>query len=53
MAAEITVAAITGGLVALVLVALIDPQGSMTHVNAAIIAVGIFTGIGLDRLLRG
>ena len=53
IAAEITLAAIGGGLVALLFIALIDPQGEMRHVDTAAIAVGIFGGIGLDRLLRG
>jgi hypothetical protein len=53
VAVEITLAAIAGGLVALVLVGLIDPTGEMRHVDIAVLAVGIFGGVGLDRLLRG
>jgi uncharacterized paraquat-inducible protein A len=53
VAAEITLAALAGGVVALILIALVDPNGEMKHVDAAAIAVGIFGGIGLDRLLRG
>jgi hypothetical protein len=52
-AAEITLAALAGALVAFVLVALIDPDGRLTHLHAAALAAGIFGGIGLDRLLRG
>jgi hypothetical protein len=52
-AAEITLAALAGALVALVVVGLIDPDGQLTHLHAAALAVGIFGGIGLDRLLRG
>jgi hypothetical protein len=53
VAAEITLAAFAGGLLALVVVALIDPGGELTHIDTAAIAVGVFGGIGLDRLLRG
>jgi hypothetical protein len=53
MAAEITAAALAGGLVALVIVALVDPDGRLTHLHAAALTVGVFIGIGLDRLLRG
>lgn len=53
VAAEIAIAATAGGLVALLLIGLIDPTGEMRHVDIAVIAVGIFGGIGLDRLLRG
>jgi hypothetical protein len=47
-----TAAALAGGLVALIIVILIDPGG---HLNIDITAVtlGILAGIGLDRLLRG
>jgi uncharacterized paraquat-inducible protein A len=50
--AEIVASAILGGLVALLAVALIDPQGRLTHVDSVIVTVGIFAGIGLDRLVR-
>ena len=53
VAAEITMAAIAGGLVALLIVALIDPQGQLTHVDTVAVTVGVFGGIGLDRLIRG
>ena len=53
VAAEITLAALAGGLGALLLVSLFDPEGRLTHINTAIITVGLFGGIGLDRLLRG
>jgi hypothetical protein len=52
IAAEIVAAAIIGGLVALIAVALIDPQGRLTHIDSVIVTVGIFAGIGLDRLVR-
>ena len=53
IAAEIALAAIGGGIVALLLVALIDPGGQLTHIDTAAVTVGVFAGIGLDRLLRG
>ena len=53
VAAEIILAALLGGLVALVLVSLLDPNGQLTHIDTAAITVGVFGGIGLDRLLRG
>lgn len=53
IAAEVTLAALVGGAVALLLMSLLDPDGRLTHINTAAIAVGVFGGIGLDRLLRG
>ena len=50
---ELTLAAIAGGLLALVFVALIDPAGQLTHIDTAVVTVGVFGGIGLDRFLRG
>ena len=50
---ELTLAAIAGGLVALLVVALIDPNGQLTQIDTAAVTVGVFGGIGLDRLLRG
>jgi hypothetical protein len=52
-AVEIAAAAIAGGLLALVLVALIDPRGQLTYIDTAAVTIGAFVGIGLDRLLRG
>ena len=51
--AEMIAAALAGGLIALVAVALVDPAGQLKHIDTAAIAVGVFVGIGLDRLLRG
>ena len=53
VAAEIVLAALAGGLAGLLIVALIDPHGQMTHLDAVAVTVGVFGGIGLDRLLRG
>jgi hypothetical protein len=53
VAVELTSAAIAGGLVALLVVALIDPSGQLTQIDTAAVTVGVFGGIGLDRLLRG
>lgn len=52
MAVEITLAALAGALAALTVVALIDADGTHPHLHAAALALGIFGGIGLDRLLR-
>jgi hypothetical protein len=51
-AAEIAASAIAGALGALVLVALLDPQGRLTHVDSWAVAVGAIAGIGLGRLVR-
>lgn len=53
VAAEIILAALAGGLVAPAVVALFDPADQLTHIDLAAVAVGIFVGIGVDRLLRG
>lgn len=50
---ELTLAAIAGGLLALLVVALIDPGGQLTYIDTAAVTVGAFGGIGLDRFLRG
>jgi hypothetical protein len=34
-------------------VALIDPSGELTHIDTVAVTLGVFAGIGLDRLLRG
>ena len=52
IAAEITLAAVAGAVVSILVLALIDPNGELTHIHAAGITAGIFGGIGLDRLLR-
>ena len=53
VAAEIALAALAGAVVALLVVALVDPHGQMTHIDTVAVTVGVFAGIGLDRLLRG
>ena len=45
-------AAFAGGFVALASVALLDPQGQLTHIDAIAAAIGVLAGMGLDRLLR-
>lgn len=45
-------AGIAGALLAFAVVALFDPQGRLTHIDTVVITVGLFAGIGLDRLLR-
>jgi len=44
---------VAGGLVGLLIVALLDPHGQMTQIDTVVVTVGVFAGIGLDRLLRG
>lgn len=53
VAAEIALAALAGAVVALLVVALVDPHGQMTHIDTVAVTVGVFAGVGLDRLLRG
>ena len=53
VAAEITLAALAGGLTALLVVALVDPGGQFTYLGPTAVTIGVFGGIGLDRLLRG
>ena len=53
VAAEITLAALAGGLGALLVVSLVDPGGELTYIGPAAVTIGVFGGIGLDRLLRG
>jgi hypothetical protein len=52
VAAELGLAAIADGLLALLAGALIDPGGQPTHIDLAAVTVGMLAGIGLDRLLR-
>jgi hypothetical protein len=46
-------AALAGGLVAIIVVALVDPGGQLTYIGPTAVTIGVFGGIGLDRLLRG
>lgn len=52
-AAAVVVAGIGGGVAALVLVGLFDPAGQLIHLRAAAVALGVFAGVGIDRVLRG
>jgi hypothetical protein len=52
VAVELALAAIAGGLLALLGVALIDPGGELTHIDTAAVALGVFGGIGVERFLR-
>ena len=40
------------GLVALLVVAFIDPAAQLTQVDTVVVTVGALAGIGLDRLIR-
>ena len=53
MAAEVILAALAGALAALVVIALVDPGGQLTHIDTAAVTAGMLGGIGFDRLLRG
>ncbi|MGH9371798.1 MAG: hypothetical protein ACRD15_09745 [Vicinamibacterales bacterium] len=46
-------AAAAGGVLALMAVALFDPQGGLAHMDVVTATVGVLAGIGLDRFLRG
>jgi hypothetical protein len=52
-AAEVVAAGLGGGVAALLLVGLLDPGGQLIHLRAAAVALGVFAGIGLDRVIRG
>ncbi len=52
VAFQIAAAALAGGLIALIGVALLDPQGQLTHIDTLVVTIGVVAGIGLDRLLR-
>jgi hypothetical protein len=49
----VALAALAGAVAGLLVVALIDPEGRMTLLDTIVVTVGVFAGIGLDRLLRG
>ena len=46
-------AGVAGGFAALLIVALIDPQGRLTNVDGSAVIIGALSGIGLDRYFRG
>jgi hypothetical protein len=52
VATELALAGIGGGIAALLLVALIDPQGRFTNVDGGAVIVGALGAIGLDRYFR-
>jgi hypothetical protein len=51
VAAELTIAAIVGGLASLLIFSFIDPQGKAT-MDAVWLGGGALAGVGLDRLRR-
>ena len=51
-AIEISLAAIAGGLVMLVIMALVDPHGQMSS-DGLLLVAGALAGVGLDKWLRG
>lgn len=52
-AAQISAPALAGGLLALLVVSLVDPGDELTYIGPTAVTIGVFGGIGLDRLLRG
>jgi hypothetical protein len=50
-AIEIGLAATAGGLLALLIVAIVDPRGQLA-IDAVLLVGGALAGVGLDRLLR-
>ena len=45
-------AGLAGGLAALLVVAVLDPQGRLSNIDAGAVIVGALGAIGLDRFLR-
>ena len=37
----------------MLVVSLVDPGGELTYIGPTAVTIGVFGGIGLDRLLRG
>ena len=37
----------------MLVVALMDPGGQFPYIGPTVVTIGVFGGIGLDRLLRG
>jgi len=44
--------ALAGGVSALVIVAFLDPQGQLAHIDTAAVILGASAGIGLHLLFR-
>ena len=49
---EIALAAIAGGVAALLLLAVLDPHGRLANIDSAVVVAGALAAIGLTRLLR-
>jgi hypothetical protein len=49
---EIALAAIAGGVAALLLLAVVDPQGRLSNVDSAVVVGGALVAIGFTRFLR-
>jgi hypothetical protein len=52
VAAELTLAALAGAVIALLLFSIIDPQGRMMS-DAVWLLGGALAGVGIDRMIRG
>jgi hypothetical protein len=49
---ELALAALAGGVAALLLVAAVDPHGRLSSIDSAVVVIGALAAIGLTRLLR-
>jgi hypothetical protein len=49
---EIALAAIAGGVAALLLLAVLDPHGRLSNIDSAVVVGGALVAIGLTRFLR-
>jgi hypothetical protein len=52
VAIEIALAAIAGAVAALLLLAVLDPQGRLANIDSAVVVAGALAAIGLTRFLR-
>ena len=53
IALEMAGFALAGAVAAVILVSLINANTRIPHLEAAAVAVGVFVGLGLSRLVRG
>jgi hypothetical protein len=49
---ELALAAVAGGVAALLLVALLDPHGRLSSIDSAVVVIGALAAGGLTRFLR-
>jgi hypothetical protein len=53
VALEIVLAAVGGGFIGLLLVAVFDPHGQITDVDSISAVAGALVAVGINRALRG